>query len=168
MKKYRNTAVVFAPFWRGLRVNGGWRETNFWDVCKTQHFSFSPNIRAKHLGLDSKYRNTEIQQLSLRPSSLVNNKKLYPELKLFYTSTACDKYHVCHIIIFYSNFNHNSPLAALQCKLHDGRLQWNDHSPTLDQVFCTPLHQIDLIFIFPSLRFSPHLNVNPNLKLKCI
>ena len=46
MQKYRNTAVVFAPFWRGLRVNGGWRETNFWDVCKTQHFSFYPDIHA--------------------------------------------------------------------------------------------------------------------------
>ena len=108
--------------------------------------------------------NTQISLKLLK--KLVNNKQLYPELKLFYTSTACDKYHVCHIIIFYSNFNHNSPLVALQCKLHDGRLQWNDHCPTLDQVFCTPLHQIDLIF--PSLRFSPHLNVNPNLKLKCI
>ena len=43
----------------------GWRETNFWDVCKTQHFSFCLDIHAKH----SKYRNTEIQQLSLCPSS---------------------------------------------------------------------------------------------------
>ena len=57
--------IFFAPFGRGLRVNGGWRETNFWDVCKTQHFSFCLDIHAKH----SKYRNTEIQQLSLCPSS---------------------------------------------------------------------------------------------------
>ena len=28
-------AVVFAPFGRSLRVNGGWRETDFWDVCST-------------------------------------------------------------------------------------------------------------------------------------
>ena len=35
---------------RGLRVNGGWRETDFWDVCTTQHFSFYPDIYAKHLG----------------------------------------------------------------------------------------------------------------------
>merc|ERR1711936_1367584 len=28
-------AVVFAPFGRGLRVIGGWRETYFWDVCST-------------------------------------------------------------------------------------------------------------------------------------
>merc|ERR1712218_435555 len=27
--------IFFAPFGRGLRVNGGWRETNFWDVCST-------------------------------------------------------------------------------------------------------------------------------------
>ena len=63
MQKYRNTAVVFAPFWRGLRVNGGWRETNFWDVCKTQHFSFYPDIHAKHLGGGfkiQKYRNTAV------------------------------------------------------------------------------------------------------------
>ena len=25
--------IFFAPFGRGLRVNGGWRETYFWDVC---------------------------------------------------------------------------------------------------------------------------------------
>ena len=60
MQKYRNTAVVFAPFWRGLRVNGGWRETNFWDVCKTQHFSFYPDIHAKRLG--GWIQNTEIQK----------------------------------------------------------------------------------------------------------
>ena len=33
-----------------IRVNGGWRETDFWDVCTTQHFSFYPDIYAKHLG----------------------------------------------------------------------------------------------------------------------
>ena len=48
--KYRNTAVVLEPLGRGLGVNGGWRETDFWDVCTTQHFSFYPDIYAKHLG----------------------------------------------------------------------------------------------------------------------
>ena len=32
-----------------IRVNGGWRETDFWDVCTTQHFLFCPDNRAKHL-----------------------------------------------------------------------------------------------------------------------
>merc|ERR1712218_537138 len=27
--------IFFAPFGRGLRVNGGWRETYLWDVCST-------------------------------------------------------------------------------------------------------------------------------------
>ena len=55
--------IFFAPFGRGLRVNGGWRETNFWDVCKTQHFSFCLDIHAKHLGGGfkiQKYRNTGV------------------------------------------------------------------------------------------------------------
>ena len=27
--------ISFAPFGRSLRVNGGWRETDFWHVCST-------------------------------------------------------------------------------------------------------------------------------------
>ena len=93
MCKYRNTAAVFAPFWRGLRMNwgwretyfilsgylcqtigipntelqkyssclcalqvrfksynGGWRETDSWDVWTTQYISFNPDFRAKHWG----------------------------------------------------------------------------------------------------------------------
>ena len=76
--KYRNTAAVFAPFGRGLKVNCGWWETNFWDVCTTQHFSFYPDICAKHLGEGfkiRKYRNTAFVFVRGRFGSLKSAQK---------------------------------------------------------------------------------------------
>ena len=70
LRKYKNTAFVFAPFGRDLRVNGGGEETNSWMCVKPnifhsnltfgggahflelytiQRFSIYPDIRTKHL-----------------------------------------------------------------------------------------------------------------------
>ena len=71
IRKYKNTAFVFAPFGRDLRVNGGGEETNSWMCVKpnifhsnltfggvgthflelytNQRFSIYPDIRTKHL-----------------------------------------------------------------------------------------------------------------------
>ena len=69
MQKYRNTAVVFAPFWRGLRVNGV-GEKPISGMCVKPNIFRSVLIFMLNIwGVDSKYRNTEIQQLSLCPSS---------------------------------------------------------------------------------------------------
>ena len=114
--KYRNTAAVFAPFWQGLRMNwgwretyfilsgylcqtigipntelqkyssclcalqvrfksynGGWRETDSWDVWTTQYISFNPNIRAKQLGFQvQNYRNTAVVFAPFRCGLRVN------------------------------------------------------------------------------------------------
>ena len=43
-----------------LRVNGGGGGINFGNVCKTQHFSFYPDIHARRLG--GWIQNTEIQK----------------------------------------------------------------------------------------------------------
>ena len=69
IRKYKNTAFVFAPFGRDLRVNGGGEETNSWMCVKPkifiltwhlggthflelytiQRFSIYPDIPTKHL-----------------------------------------------------------------------------------------------------------------------
>ena len=51
-----------------LRINRGWRETDFWDVCKNKIFHSILIFMLIFFfggGRDSKYNNTEIQELSL-------------------------------------------------------------------------------------------------------
>ena len=57
IRKYKNTAFVFAPFGRDLRVNGGGEETNSWMCVK-------PNIFHSNLTFGGGDKNTEIRKHS--------------------------------------------------------------------------------------------------------
>ena len=63
--KHRNTAVVSVPFGRDLGVNGGWRN-QFLGCVYNLHFSFYPDICAKHLGRHAKSVKISMSTLLVR------------------------------------------------------------------------------------------------------
>ena len=62
IRKYKNTAFVFAPFGRDLRVNGGGEETNSWMCVKPKFF-----ILTWHLGGTHFLELYTIQRFSIYP-----------------------------------------------------------------------------------------------------
>ena len=65
-----------SALWPRFKSEGG--ETNFWDVCTTQHFSFDPDIRAHPFGGGfkiQKYINTAVVSgMWINPNISIFNK----------------------------------------------------------------------------------------------